>query len=186
MKQPVPASFQMQLARLFGAASAEASVESRTPTQWKKVLQKLLDELYRYVQANIETDELHWVMICTAFTAAHEALKQEVFWPGYVEGLIRLNLLVLGDYPDHRKRKTGKKKVGHYHLHQLRQIHYLQNQNQKFKVLLAAQASGYPELSVSPLTALSEFRAEHGFDASYRDFMQWYKKAYPQDYSALF
>ena len=186
MSNFVPAAFKVQLARLFGALSQEAVAQSRTPAQWKKTLQKVLDELYRYAQENIETDELHWLMICTAFSSAHESLKEESFWPGYVEGLIRLNLLVLGDYPDHRKRKTGKKKAEHYHLSRLRGLHYLQNQDQKLKVMLAAQAAGCPKLSLPPRTALSEFRAQHGYKASYRDFIRWYKNSYPQDYAALF
>lgn len=186
MKHIVPAAFQVQLSRLFGAASQEALTQSRSPAQWKKTLHKVLDELYRYAQTNIETDELHWLMICTAFTAAHESLKEENFWPGYVEGIIRLNLLVLGDYPDHRKRKTGKKKAEHYHLSRLRALHYLQNQDQKLKVLLAAQAVGFPKLSAPPRTVLSEFRAQHGYEATYRDFIRWYKSQYPQDYASLF
>jgi hypothetical protein len=183
---PVPPAFQVQLARLFGAESAEAEPEVRTPAQWKRTLQNLLDEVYRYAQENVETDELHWFMICTAFAAAHEALKGKDFWPGYVEGIVRLNLLLLGDYPDHRKRKRGKKKDEHYHLGRLRKLHYLQNQDQKLKVLLAAQACGYPDLTVRPRDALSQFRSEHGFGANYRDFIKWYKLTYPQDYAAVF
>ncbi|MCK9636862.1 MAG: hypothetical protein M0R41_11360 [Methylobacter tundripaludum] len=186
MNTIVPRAFQVQLGRLFGEASREATAQERTPAEWKKTLKKTLDELYQYARTNIETDELHWLMICSAFCAANESLKEEFFWPGYVEGLSRLNLLVLGDYPDHRKRKTGKKKTEHYQLSRLRQLHYLQNQDQKLKVLLAAQAGGFPKLSVPPLTALSEFRDQYGYKASYGDFMRWYKNKYPQDYAALF
>ncbi len=186
MKHTVPAAFQVQLSRLFGSESQEAFAQSRSSSQWKKTLQKVLDELYRYAQTNIETDELHWLMICTAFTAAHESLKEENFWPGYVEGIIRLSLLVLGDYPDHRTRKTGRKKAEHYHLSRLRTLHYLQNQDQKLNVLLATQAVGFPRLSVPPRTVLSEFRAKHGHKGTYREFIRWYKVHYPQDYASLF
>lgn len=183
----IPKSFKVQLARLFGSTSAEARVESRTPAQWKKTLKKLLDELYQYTRANIETDDLHWIMLCTAFASADEALKNEDdFWPGFVEGLIRLNLLILGDYPDHRKRKAGKKKTGHYRLNGLRQLHYLQNQDRKLNVLFAAHAAGFPKLSVAPRDALSKFRSEYGHEPNYRDFMYWYKNNYPKDYAALF
>jgi hypothetical protein len=186
MSNFVPVAFQVQLARLFGATSKEAVAQSRTPALWKKTLQKVLDELYEYAQANIETDELHWLMICTAFASAHESLKEDSFWPGYVEGMVRLNLLLLGDYPDHRKRKTGKKKAEHYHLSRLRKLHFLQNQDQKVKTMLAAQTVGFPKLSEPPRIALSKFRAEYGYEASYRDFIRWYKCMYPRDYAALF
>lgn len=186
MNRSVPRAVRVQLAHLFGAASSEASAESRGPGQWKRLLQKVLDELYRYVEVNVETDELHWFMICTAFAASSESLKEEDFWPGFSEGLIRLSFLLVGDYPDHRRRTTGKRKAEHYRLDRLRRMHYVQDQDQRLKVLLAAQNAGHPELSIDPRKALSEFRALHGFRASYREFMKWYKKAYPRDYSAVF
>lgn len=176
---------QVQLARLFGAASSEAQKESRTPREWKQTLRKLLEELYRYTRENIETDELHWQMLLSCFVAAHESLKEEAFWPGYVEAITRLAFLLLGDYPDHRKRRTGKKPADHYRLNRLRDLKYTQTQDQRLKVLLA-QAAGFPELAVAPRTALSEFREQYGYKPSYKDFMHWYKKAYPSDYAAVF
>lgn len=177
---------QVQLARLFGTASSEALTESRTPRAWKKTLRKVLEELYRYTRENVETDELHWQMLLSCFVAAHESLKEEEFWPSYVEAITRLALLLLGDYPDHRKRKTGKKRAEHYRLNRLRDLKYMQTQDQRLKVLLAAHAAGFPELSVAPRTALSEFRAQYGYKPDYKDFMHWYKKSYPNDYAAVF
>jgi hypothetical protein len=146
----------------------------------------MIDELFRYTEANVETDGLHWLMICSCFAAAEAALKEEEFWPPYVEAITRLTLLLLGEYPDHRKRKAGKKKSDHYQLGRLRTLHYLQSEDQKLKVLLAVQAAGFPQLSVPPRTALSEFREANGFDATYRDFMRWYRRTYAEDYALVF
>jgi hypothetical protein len=182
----VPTPMQIQLARLFGQRSSELHKTERTPQQWKKTLKKLLDELFRYVESNIQSDELHWLMICSCFAAANEALETENFWPGYVEGITRLNFLLIGDYPDHRKYRCGKKKKGHYALNQHREILYVQRPAQKMKTLLAAQAVGYPQLSCNPRDALSKFREEHGFSKGYWEFFSWFKKRYPLDYAALF
>lgn len=174
------------MARLFGAASVEATAETRSAAQWRRSLRKALDELHSYAQTNVETDDMHWFMICTAFASAHESLKEENFWPGFVEGLVRLNLLLLGDYPDHRKRKSGKKRNDHYRLNRLRSIHYAQNTDQKVRALYAAPRLGFPKLSVSPDDAMSEFRQRHGYGASYGQFIRWFKATYPTDYALLF
>jgi hypothetical protein len=179
-------AIQVQLSRLFGAASTEARTESRTSREWRKTLRKVLEELYRYARANIETDELHWQMLLSSFAAAHESLKEEDFWPGYVEAVTRLALLLLGDYPDHRKRRTGKKSNDHYRLGRLRDLKYIQNDDQRLKVLFAAHAAGFPALAVPPKRALSEFREQYGYKGSYKDFLHWYKKEYPTDYAAIF
>jgi hypothetical protein len=177
---------QVQLSRLFGAGSSEAQKESRTPTEWRRTLRKALEELYRYTRENVETDELHWQMLLSCFVAAHESLKETDFWPGYTEALTRLTLLLLGDYPDHRKRKTGKKAADHYRLSRLRGLNYVQTSDQKLHVLLASEAAGFPELAFAPRAALREFREQHGYKPGYKDFLRWYKKAYPADYASIF
>lgn len=179
----------IQMAKLFGASSAEAATASRTPAQWRRSLKKLVEELFRYTEANIATDDAHWFMLLSCFAAANESLKEPDFWPGYTEAITRLSLLLLGDYPDHRKRKVGKKRADHYLLSHHRSLHFLQSADQRLRVLFAAHALrsvGYPELSTSPRDALSAFRAEHGYAAGYREFFRWYKLHYAQDYALVF
>lgn len=142
--------------------------------------------MYEYTKENVHTDELHWLMICSSFAAANEALKSDDIWPGYTEGLIRLSLLLMGDYPDHRRRKGGKKKDSHYKLDRLRTVHYLQDPDQRVRTIFASKAAGAPILSVSPQEALAQYREEGHDSGSYRDFINWYKHAYPKDYAALF
>src|SRR6266481_6447219 len=78
----VPPGVEVQLARLFGAASSEAKMKSRTPAQWKKTLRGVLQELFRYLDANVETDDVHWPMLHSGLAAAYESLKGKDFWPG--------------------------------------------------------------------------------------------------------
>jgi len=186
MSTPVPPAVLIQLARLFGSTSKEASAESRTPAQWRRSLKKLLDELYVYADTNVQTDEMHWFMICTAFASAAEALKEEVFWPGFMEGIVRLNLLLLGDFPDHRKRKAGQKRTDHYKLNRFRSLHYAQDGDQRTRVLYDAPRFGFPELSVSPRDLMTQFREQYGHQPTHKQFLTWFKKLHPIDYSKLF
>jgi hypothetical protein len=176
----------VQLGRLFGAASADASRTSRTPTEWRRTLQRVLHEIDRYLAANVDTDELHQQMLYSGLLAAGEALKEEDFWPGYVEGITRVALLLMGDYPDHRTRRGGRRATDHYKLDRLRSQHWTQSHNQRFKTLLAAGRTGFPELSKHPREALSEFRRQFGFRPGYREFLDWYREVLPADYAAVF
>jgi hypothetical protein len=71
--------------------------------------------------------------------AADESLKDEDFWLGYAEGITRLALVLLGDYPDHRKRKPGRKKDSHYKLNACRSSQWMQAPQQRFGALWAAR-----------------------------------------------
>jgi len=182
----VPKAVQNQLARLFGDGSAEALKVERTPGEWKKTLRKVLHEIDRYITDNLDTDELHSMMIATGLCAADESLKEEQFWAGYAEGITRVLLTLLGDYPDHRCRSTGAKRKEHYRLDLHRTLCYTQTVDQRFRTLLAAGAFGLPGLSRPPREVLQEFREFFGAQPSQRQFMEWYKKQYPADYTAVF
>ena len=114
--QKVPKGWKVHLSRLFGQNSREAKKDNRTPAEWKRTLKKILDELYQYLEENVHTDEMHELMLYSCLYAAHESLKEKDFWPGYLEGITRLSFLLMGDYPDHRHRRGGKKTKNHYSL----------------------------------------------------------------------
>jgi len=160
-------------------------MKSRSPAQWKKTLRGILHELFCYLEANVETDDVHWPMLHSGLGAAYESLKGEDFWPGYVEGITRLALILMGDYPDHRKRKRGRKPEDHYRLSQRRSVQYVQTSNQKLRTLVAAPMLGI-ELSKDAHAALREFRDVAGYKVGYKEFFRWYRKKYPQDYAAVF
>jgi len=109
-------AMQVQLSKLFGADSEMAKSTAETSVQWRRTLKAVLGELKRHIAANIDTDEFHRMILCSGLMGAEEALKHDDFWPGYVEGITRLCLILLGDYPDHRKRRLGRKDKDHYKL----------------------------------------------------------------------
>lgn len=177
---------RVQLARLFGAESIIATQGSRSLAEWRATLRKVVRELGRYLDANVESDEVHMMMLYSGLAAAEEALKEDDFWLGYVEGITRLALVLMGDYPDHRKRKGGAKRKDHYRLRKLRTIRYYQDELQRVKTLLATSAFGFPKLSMNPRNALGEFRELYGKRGTYIEFFRWYRKTYPEDYAAVF
>jgi hypothetical protein len=146
----------------------------------------VLQELDRYIAANVDTDELHRWMLLSGLAAADQSLNDEHFWPGYAEGITRLALVLLGDYPDHRKQKPGRKKDSHYNLNFQRSGQWAQTPEQRFRTLWAAGNIGYPKLSAPPRDVLDEFRRLHGFKPDHSDFMEWYRAHFPKDYALLF
>jgi hypothetical protein len=185
--KPVPKALQVQFSRLFGDSSKVAKAQEMTDRQWRKVLKKLLDEIYHYIEDNVTTDELHSIMLCSGLSSAFNSLKEDdFFWPGYIEGITRLCLLLLGDYPDHRRRKGGKKKQDHYMVNRHRKLCYAQDADQKVRVFWAATQLGFLGPSHDFNSIMGEFRSEKGFKASYSDFIRWYRTRYPEEYSKLF
>ena len=181
----VPRAMQVQLARVFGANSADPRKTERTASEWKVVLRKVLHELDRYVQANVDCDELHSMFIATGLFSADESLNQDDFWPGYAEGLTRVILLLLGDYPDHHRRKGGPKAKDHYSLSLMRTLQYGQSVEQRSRTLLVAGNVGLPGLRTRPRDVLMGIR-QAGFGGTHADFVQWFKKKYPDEYTAVF
>jgi hypothetical protein len=182
----IPRAMQVLLSKLFGASSRKATANSLKEDQCRDVLAQVIDELYFYMDENIQTDKLHRLMLLSGLVAAKESLKEEDFYLGYIEGIIRFSLLSMGDYPDHRKRKGGRKNSEHYKLNLLRSVTFIQDHEQIFRTILAVDNAGFPQLSVNPRLALDKFRDEYGTKATHRDFVEWYRKNYPDDYATLF
>jgi len=175
-----------QLARLFGSGSKEARQLTRSPVQWKRTLRRVLVELDRYMTANVETDDLHRMILALGLGAAEAALQEDEFWPGYAQGITQFALSLLGDCPDHRRRKGGRKAANYYRLDGCRTLCYVQNTEQRLATLLRAGTFRLPGLTKPPREALTEFRQEVGLRASHREFLEWYRKRYPKDYAAVF
>jgi hypothetical protein len=185
-KREVPTAMIVQLSRLFGEKSKIAKKNTRSDTEWRRDLNLVLAELWNYFDSNVETDTVHRVMLHSGFAAATHALSiEENFWPGYVEGITRILLCLLGDYPDHRKRKTGSKKEDHYRLSNDRSVGFLQTNKQKLHMLCWA-APALLELSAMPLNVFHDFRNDVGFEVPQEEFLSWYKENYPDDYLKVF
>ena len=59
---------------------------------------------------------------------------------------------------------------------------------QKVRTMLAAPKVDLPGFNIDVRSELSNFRLETGLLATYKDkeFIRWFKKRYPNEYSSLF
>lgn len=181
-----PESMKVLLSRLFGIDSSIVKNDYKTKNEWKTVLKKIIKELENYIEDNIESDELHKLMFYFTLSSMEESLKEDNFWIGFIEGLTRLTLLLIGDSPNHKRRNSGRKKRDHYKLNLFRSIQYHQNYDQKFRTMFAVSNLRILEIKKDPQEALMEFRLKYGSKADYKSFVKWYKLQYPDDYSKIF
>lgn len=63
-------AMQVQLARLFGARSKQATTDMQTPDEWRKTLKAVLIEIENYVAANVDTDEFHRMTLLSGLVGA--------------------------------------------------------------------------------------------------------------------
>lgn len=183
-----PESLKNLLLRLFGDTNISNHTE-KSEKEWRNTFLKILKELDSYLKENIETDELHTLMIHSGLFSAHMHIEENENFDqallGYIEGIIRFSLSILGDLPNHSKRKGGRKKADHYELNRLRKLHYSQSSSQKYYTLILAYKGGFG-LGTNPETAMMNFRNQYGYKKDYNDFLKWYRKNYPSDYAKVF
>ena len=149
----VPDSLQELLMYLYGLTSYDASIDYRTQKEWVQLFKKINDDLYHYIETNIDTDFIHFSEIMKSLFQADNSLSEDFFWPNYINGLIRIILLLIGDIPDHFARKGGRKEKDHYSLKRTRSISYSNNSDQKNQLIY--KASRYK------LTKLSKDQADY-------------------------
>jgi len=181
-----PEAMKVQLARLFGSDSSEANKESRTLAEWRKTFRHCMKEIELYIEHSVDSDSAHRLLLQTAVWSAQEALKRDGpdLYIAYIEALTRMALALMGDYPDHRRRKGSGIREGHYSLKKCRTIHYSSTPMQRLWVLKTGYALKIPGCSIDPLNALQEFRSQFGSKPNMADFIRWFARTYPVQYAA--
>jgi hypothetical protein len=177
---------QVLLSKLFGASSSKAKSQLLDENMYRQYLSEIVDELNMYLTENIQTDEFHRLILLSGLVSAKESLNDENYQVAFIEGITRFSLSLMGDCPDHRSRKGGRKNNDYYKLNLHRSINFVQDHEQKFRTIIAVGNVGFPELSTNPRIALGIFRDQYGSNATPREFIEWYKKTYPADYAILF
>jgi len=182
----VPVAMNGLLQGLFGIRSRHAGLSHRSNAQWRRVLRAVLRELDGYWRENVTTDQLHASRLARSLVSAEHALAGDEFWPGFAEGILRFSLELLGDYPDHRQRKRGRRENGHYRLDRLRSIHYTQHVHQKYLTLHAAADAQLPNVPRPLWRTWKVFHDEHGFHQPERTRMDWFRQKHPNAYASVF
>ena len=182
----IPEAMRVHIGRLFGPQSRYARKTHLSDAEWRSLLKALLIELDRYRRVNVNTDGLHSLFLDTGLASADHSLNADVFWPGYIEGILRFALLLMGDYPDHRGRKRGRKSLEHYELTLLRSPAFTQTSSQRFRTLYMAVDLGICGTKKKMWQLLSPFYDEFGYRRTNRETLEWFRRTYPDIYSRVF
>lgn len=175
-----------QMARLFGAQSKFANADYLTDAEWRIAFKKVTVELYRYMRQNVDTDPPHRELLESAFLCASHDLDTEDAYIGYIQALTRLCLVLMGDYPDHRKRRGKGKGKGYYGLQMCRSLEYTRSPNQRLWALDASRLLFVEGCDVKVFDELNKFRRQFGYEPTIADFLRWFAAEHPVHYAATF
>jgi hypothetical protein len=175
------------LSFVLGTSSTHGVGACLDDVEWRRYCKRLTCELEKYIATNVVTDRDHDGQIRTAISKLKRAtrpgldprLRERIL----VVALLELSLLLLGDLPNHRKRKKINRPE-HYLLNKYRSLHYSQMADQKAKLL----GKFYEPFAVeSPVKT----RIWNEYDLSRRQiggsarFVEWFHKNYPAEYEKL-
>lgn len=170
---------------LFGCKSRDSQKYERTEKEWKELLKKYVVEIQEYLNENIETDSIHMERLLAAASSSETALRKEDYLPLYIEGLIRLIFTLIGQSPEHCRRKGGRKAKDHYKLDKYRNICYIQDSQQKYRLLHFASQHHY--ISIQHMRSVYyDFCKEFTYYEKKKKFINWFKEKYSDDYLRIF
>jgi hypothetical protein len=174
------------LSQMFGKTSTHglAAALEANDRVWRQYCKKLMDNLERYVTANVLTDKQHWRQITENLASLKSSLRlpADTREPYLVSGLVGLCLLLLGGLPDH----WAKKRVGarhHFPLDQCRSLHYTQSASQRHHMIRTELQKKGALPIVSEVNTQSSAARRSG---QYHQFLEWFKTTHPREYSDLF
>jgi hypothetical protein len=179
-KYSVPISLQGSLQSMFGWGTKIGSSTHLSDSEFKKVVEKVLNELERYLSKNVQTDPFHQEELQRAIKSAKLYFNDEYWWPGVFEGLVRLSLLLMGDLPTHEKYSKGKKDNDYYRLDLHRSVGWFQNNSQKIRMIYYAERLGKLDKK------LWQLRKEFHESKESTDFILWFREKYPTEYAKVF
>jgi hypothetical protein len=179
-KHEVPLSLRILLQSMFGQGSKIGKSTDLSDSEFKKVVGKVLTELEKYLSENVHSDPFHQKKIRCAIKSAQLYFKEEYWWPGVFEGIVRLSLLLMGDTPIHENYLMGNKDDNYYSLKLHRSVGWTQNKSQKIRMLHHAQRLGILDKKIWQL------RKEFQESSENRDFILWFREKYPTEYAKVF
>ncbi len=176
----LPPSFECLLQSMFGWGTKIGSSTYLSDSEYKKVIGSILNELEKYLSDNVHTDPNHQEELQKAIKSAQLYFNEEYWWPGVFEGVVRLTLLLMGDFPRHEKYSRGKKDEDFYKLNLHRSVCWIQNSSQRMSMLYDAERLGKLDKK------LWQLRKEFHENSKYKDFISWFREKYPTEYAKVF
>ncbi len=170
---------------LLGGNTSYGHAGTVTSKYWIKDCRRLIEELEKYIEANVNTDKNHLneiryqIVVMKGTLRGKSSLDRE---PILITALAKLCLLLLGDRPKHlRKKRVNKPEF--YILQNVRTLQYHQTPKQKAIVIKRECTTGNTQKLEGEEIKNLERRLK---SLSSIEFVNWFKGDYPNIYAELF
>ncbi len=157
---------------------------SRNIKTWKRILLRLASAIDKAIKMNVETDGFHVLRLENFSKQLKKACqRKDLSQPEIVLPLVGIIFELLGGTPDYSERPRINRKHD-YELFGLRTLEYRQTPYQKMRTILEASRQR-PFYDYHRYDDLFEVYVSK-FNGKSDEFIQWYKKEYPEVYLQLF
>ncbi len=106
----VPLSYEYMMSHLFGKHHYHGHVGSHSKSSWKKDLRKINKYIEKSININVQTDSYHKGMLLYLCDCLDEKVSKaksiNEINVSFVETYVRLIFTLLGNFPDHWRRKA--------------------------------------------------------------------------------
>lgn|GEM_PF-2557648 len=172
---------------LFGKRHTHGLASGERIVAWRRRCHRLIDDLERYIKANVTTDADHRSSIEAALSGLHRAVNAGTRETDMVAGLARLCFLLLGEMPDHWERRVVNRPE-HYLLGRYRSLHYARTPAQMATLIWQRHVRNLSEEKRAEAKVRELDNAYWKLRRARQDakFVEMFSTRYPGDYLKLF
>ena len=177
------------MSRLFGDDNYHGYVGAVRKPIWKKDLRKIIKYIRKSIELSVDADSFHKNRLITLCNSIDNQLSNATLTSQMnliaIEGLIELAFLLIGNIPDHWRRKSPYSDK-FWGLDGHRRLTYSQSNEQKTYLIIhivdirreyTVEVEGYEDLH-------AVFYRK--FKGKAHEFISWFKKNYPNLYCKIF
>ena len=180
--------FEGFLKTLFGAQSFHGSTGPKTVSEWKAIIQKVLEFVEKSLLFTIEVvDKEHQKQLYQHIDRLKESISQATSNKKVCEeailGLFKLVFNLIGGIPDNYRRKKLNH-PSHWQINKYRQVLYIQDYEHKTNLIFRdARNQANNNQKTDYLTQIQH--KFYNLNGDHQKFMLWFMQAYPDDYERI-
>ena len=178
------------MSALFGKLNYHGYVGGVSKATWKKDLRKVTKYIKKSIELSANTDSHHKSELLDACDRLEKELKESStinqINAATIEKLIRLVFLLLGNIPDHwRRRSPWADRFWELDGH--RTLSYTQSDEQKTYLII----NNLVDIRKRYAITVEDYEDFHAvfyrrFKGKASEFLGWFKKSYPETYCQIF
>ena len=185
----VPISVEYLMSALFGKLNYHAYVGGVGRATWKKDLRKVAKYIKKSIELNPNTDAHHKSELLQTCDRLEKKVKEastiDQINVATIEKLIRVVFLLLGNMPDHWRRRSPYADR-FWELDGHRTLGYTQTDEQKAYLIINLVDIGKRyDIRVKGYEDLHDVFYRR-FKGKASEFLGWFKKSYPETYCQIF